>query len=237
MPLPDLSLYCKPTALTQGGCITFPGGIKLCASGGIRFGDAAALTESFFGMINTALTPLAPFFNIIDVFIAVVKCFKAIPACLAPPSPKPILDALIGLEKALSKLLSMVPILSVPIMVKGILQAIILGLTSIKIEIQALVAQQTKIIAAALLAAEPGNFALQASLDCATQSFDAQINNLNESMGGLNRLIGLVNVLLGIAGMPEVPSIDNLGDDASASVGRIDAAIHLMQIAVNAIPG
>lgn len=235
--LPDLSQYCRPTSPTEGGCITFPGGIKLCASAGIRFGDTAALTESFFGMINTALTPLTPFFNIIDVFIAIVKCFKAIPKCLAPPSPKPILDALVGLEKALAKLLSMVPALSVPILIKGILEAVILGLTSIKVEVTALIQQQARIISAATRAAEPGNVALQSSVDCATQSFDAQLVNLNASMGGINRLIGLVNVLLGLAGMPEVPSIDTLGDDAEASIAKLDSAIHILQIAANAIPG
>jgi hypothetical protein len=237
IPIPDLA--CAKVTATPGGiCITFPGGVQLCAQAGLRFGDTAALTESLFASINAALMPLQPFFNIIDVFVAIMNCIQAIPQSLVPvPNPKPIADCIKGLGEALAKLLAMLPILSVPRLVKGILLAIVLALSGLKNELLVLIEQQKRIADAATKAAEPGNLTLQTVVDCATGNFDVQMANLNAGLAPLNRLIGLINVLLKlIPNGPTVPSLADLGTDAEQALHVLDDALSVLSDIANAIP-
>lgn len=44
-------------------------------------------------------------------------------------------------------------------------------------------------------------------------------------MGPLNRLVGLLNLFLEIAGLPRIPDLGNLGDDAEAAFAPLDAVI------------
>ena len=84
IPMPDLT--CAKIYAAPGGlCITFPGGAQLCAQAGTRFGDVSAMSESLFAALNAALLPLLPFFNIVDVFVAILNCITAIPKTIGPP--------------------------------------------------------------------------------------------------------------------------------------------------------
>lgn len=236
-PIPFPELACaRVTAIPGGFCVTFPGQAQFCASAGMRFGDVTAMTESLFASINSALMPLVPFFNVIDVFIAIKNCIEAIPQSLAPPNPKPILDCVKNLGAALQKLLGMLPPLSVPRLVKGILLALVLALSAFKSELQVFLAQQQRIIDAATLAAEPGNFELQSVVDCASSNFDVQIQNMNEALKPLNRLLGIVNILMEMAGQKPVPTLSDLGGDVQQALSVLDTAIDAMQLAAAAIP-
>lgn len=234
---PDLTCA-RVTAIPGGLCISFPGGVTMCASAGIRTGDTAAMMESFFGQINAALMPLAPFFNVIDVIQAIFNCINAIPKAISvPPDITALPMCIKQLGEAISKLLAMLPPLSIPKLVKGILIAVALALTSMKQEIQALITQNARIVAAATLAAEPGNIQLQTVVDCATGNFSTTLENLNASMAPLNRLIGILNILLKLVpSSPQVPSIADLGTDAAASLNVLDDAITAITTVANLIP-
>ena len=237
-PIPFPTLTCaRVTQVPQGLCITFPGGPSLCVSAGVRTGDLPAMTESLFGMINSALMPLQPFFNIIDVFVAIANCIEAIPKSLVPPSPGPIVECIKGLGEALAKLLAMLPALSVPRLVKGILLALAAAMLGVKQELQSMLVQQARIVDAATRAAEPGNLQLQTVVDCATGNFDLQMQNLNASMAPLNRMIGLINVLLKLVpNSPVVPTIADLGNDAASALNVVDDAANAMYTVANLIP-
>lgn len=238
-PIPFPELSCASVAQMPGGlCVSFPGGVSICASVGLRTGDTAAMTENFFAQINAALMPLAPFFNVLDVLQAVFNCIQAIPKAVAvPPDPTALPQCIKELGQAIAKLLAMLPPLSVPRLVKGILVALAAALASIKGEIQALILQQARIVAAATLAAEPGNVHLQTVVDCATGNFSVQLENLNASMAPLNRLIGILNLLLKLVpNAPQIPSVADLGNDAAGAVGVLDDAINAINTVAEFIP-
>lgn len=229
---------CIQVGNSRNFCVTLPGGAEICAISGLETGDVAAVVRSFIQHLNTALGPLAPFFNILDFAVAVVECVKAVPEAISlPPQPQKLFDCVKGLLEALEKLLALAPPLTIPKMVKGIILVLAETLRGISSELRAMLRQNARLLAAATLAAKPGNVALQSVLDCARNNFDAELANLNASMAPLNRLVGYVNLLLELAQVPqEVPSFDELGEDAASALDTIDPIIHILESIADAIP-
>ena len=230
MELPDLTIFCVPTAVApQDMCIRMPGGGMLCAQVDIRTGDVAAITEAFLAQLNAALTPLQPLFNIIDLLKLVIDCISAIPDCLGPPpDPTGLLNCIPGLVAALNKLLQMIPQMSIPIMVSDIINLLIYLLLGLRQDLGAILRQLERIAAAATRAATTGNLQLQVVLDCATGNADAQLENLNASLAPLNRLLGLINTFLKLLDLPCLPTLANLGA-SDAALGVIDDIIAVLQ--------
>lgn len=237
--LPDLTPYCIPLGAGPGSlCVTFPGGVTLCAQDGFDTGDANKITRSLIGQINSALMPLAPFFMTLDVVKAIMDCITAIPECIAELSPKPILDCLPELGKKVEKLLALIPQLSVPVLIKGILDVVVVQLIGLRQDIGALINQQGRIAAAAVRAQELGNVELQAMVDCANANLETQFQNHNAAMTPLNRLVGVVNALLELAGLQGLELLPEFADHLDAGVlDVIDKTISTIQVFAAALPG
>ena len=93
--------------------ITLPGGVSI---------QQFNLMEA----IQPALTPLMPVFDIIDTVVAVFNCVKAIPDSLGPPPDPTALAACIPeLAEKVSKLLKLIPQLSLPYTIIGIIDLVI----------------------------------------------------------------------------------------------------------------
>jgi hypothetical protein len=235
--LPDLASKCVTLQTGLGElCIELPGGAKLCASASVELGDPLAIARELLAQANTALAPLTPFFNVIDVFKAVLDCITSIPEAILTLNPEPIVSCIVNLTKAIDKLLALIPALSIPILAKSLLDALIAGLQGIRAKLVAMIHQAEKLAAAATLAAETGNFQLQLVVDCATGNMDAQLENMNASMAPLNRLIGLLNVLLELAGLPCIPGLGGFDELSDALLAPLDAAIAMLEAAKAAIP-
>lgn len=236
--LPDLQSSCIEITTGVGEvCIKLPGGSKVCASIGVEFGDPNEILRALIAEINTALAPLGPFFNILDVVKCVFDCIQAIPDALGPPpDPTAIVQCIPNLAKAVNKLLEMLPINSVPILAKSILEAIILLLRAMRSKLLAMIQQAARILAAATKAAETGNFQLQLVVDCANGNMEAQLENMNASMAPLNRLIGLLNTLLELAGLDCIPALGDFSEVSDAVLAPLDATIELLEMIKAAIP-
>lgn len=233
--LPSLADLCVQVGGGPGQiCIFMPGGATICASIGYEFGDPAEILAALLAQVNTALAPLTPFFDVLDLLVAIVNCIKAIPDSLGPPpNPQPIVDCLKGLAEALEKILGLIPPLSILKMIKSILLAIAAALLGIRNKIAAIADQAERILQAATAAAALGNLELAAIADCAQANQDLQLQNLNAQMLPLNRLIGLLNAFLQLAGLPCVPLVGDLVGDL---VKPLDDAIAAIEAVADAIP-
>lgn len=239
MSLPDADNLC--IKLTNGPgelCVVLPGGMSLCVQGDVEWDDVSALSKNLLGQINTALTPLGPFFTVFDVLIAVFDCIKAVKESLGPPpDPSKLAKCIVNLQKAIDKLLGLHPAISIPKTVKSILTIVITFLQGIRNEVAQLIRFATDINLASLRAAELGNFELVVSGECAASQFDVELNNLNDSIAPLSRLIAVVNLLLDLAGLDciQVPldKLTGVDDDALALV---DKAIEFIALVRDAIP-
>lgn len=216
-------------------CIALPGGANVCATVGFEKGDPATILRAFLGSINTALAPLTPVFNIIDVVFAIKECIDAVPKLLTE-GPAPLLQCIPGLVEKLEKLVGLLPPASVPLLIRSIIQALIVFLQGLKIDIRSMAASLERILAASLRGTELGNVRLQAVADCAQSNWDIQLANLNASAAPMNRLMGLLNIFLELIGLPciSVPlgTLPAQADEASAI---IDTAIQILEVALSTI--
>jgi hypothetical protein len=245
---PDLTDLCiqLPTAFEL--CIPFMG-MTICAQDGFDVGDPSALTRSIFEQINSALAPMQPFLNMIDIAKAIVDCITAIPDALGPPpDPTKIAQCIPGLLEKLQKLLDALPIVWVPKMVKAILDVLIQAIVGLRMDLMAMIAEQAAIIDAATKGAEPGGAALMLAVDCAQGNLDAYIANKNAGLAPLNRLIGIVNFFLELAGVPCMPTLGQLLTEAADAalivldvtievLEQIKALIPAIEFELGAIPG
>lgn len=185
-------------------CIPFPGGVQLCAD---ALPNPLAGLNSLFGKLNSALAPLVPIFTIIEVVIALKNCILAIPDCLMPPSPKPIIDCSKQLIRTLDQLLKMVPQLSVPLLVAGFIDALIAFISAYRNAIAVLIEREAVILESQTRAAALGNAQMLILLECSKNNIDIEFNNLSAGMGPVNQLLAIVNGLLDIVGLPCLPGI------------------------------
>lgn len=238
MPLPDLSEVCIDLKVTsQELCITFPGGAEMCVQiPGVP--DPTDVSKQLLAQANAALTPLVPVFNIIDAILALFKCVKAIPDSLGPPpDPTKLAECIPDLAEKIDKLLKLIPQLSIPVLIAGLIDVILFYLEGLRGQLKAIIAAQVRIAAAATRAAELGNVQLRTVVDCAEASMDAYLQNLNEGMKPLNRLVGLLNLFLQLAGLQPIPDLANLGDDAEAALAPLDAVIDSLKTIRAGLPG
>lgn len=235
--LPDLVDFCLEITTGPGEiCIRFPGGTRVCAQFGIETGDHGDIIRGLLAQANAALSPLQPFFMVLDCIKAIVDCIQSIPDCILQLSPEPILSCIPGLIEALTALLALIPQLSVPALIADILDALITGLIAIRNELSAMIRMNLKILAAGTRAAEVGNLELQAVVDCALANMEAQLINKNEGMKPLNRLIGVMNLLLEMIGLRPIPSLDNIENVDDAALAGLDASIKVLETARATIP-
>jgi hypothetical protein len=219
-------------------CVTFPGGFTLCAQAGYEIGDAGAIVESMLAQINTALVPLVPFLNVLDVIKAIFDCIQAIPDALGPPpDPAGVIACIPNLVEKVNKLLELIPPFPLFALIKGILNVVIQGLVGLRARIVAILRQIERILRAGLRAQELGNVALQIVVDCANGNLDAKLLNLNAQFQPLNRLLGLVNVLLQLIGVDCIPALEGLAELGEQALAPLDAVIELLQNILAAIPG
>jgi hypothetical protein len=237
MANPDITTLCAEIPTLPDNCISFPGGVTLCAQVGFDEGSPLMVTKSLFGAVNAALAPLAPIFNVLDVALALFKCVKAIPDALGPPpDPTAIARCIPDLTQKVNKLLQLIPQIALPATIKGIIIAIITFLRGLKTKLQSIISRLARLAASRLRAVELGNLQLHAALDCAQHLIDVQLVNMNAGMAPVNRLIGVVSAFMQIAGLGCIPAVGNIGPITADVLSPLDAAIEILQTIHDAIP-
>ena len=188
--------------------------------------------------IQPALTPLMPLFDIIDTVVAVFNCVKAIPDSLGPPPDPTALAACIPeLAEKVAKLLRLIPQLSLPYTIIGIIDLVIDTLRQARSQLMHLQQQMQQILGAIDRATELEDAGLMAITSCAQANVAQEAANVGKSLAGLGKLIGILNIFLGIVGGPEVPDLSNLaGRPLDDVIPPIDAIIEALQTVRSAVP-
>jgi len=238
MPLPNLEDICVELTVTpQHLSFTFPGGAALDAQlPDIGIPDPMELSKQLMAQANAALAPLVPVFNIIDTVLALFQAVKAIPDAITHLGPTKITDALPDVEQKAAKLLAILPQLSVPLMIVGLIDVLLAFLGGLSGQLRALIDQQVRIQHAENRAAELGNAQLQTVVDYSRGHIDAQLQSLAESAAPVNRLIALINVFTELVGLGRLPDLANLGRDAEAALKPLDDTVKALTDLRAAIP-
>lgn len=238
MPIPDLKSICvELTVQPQNFSVTFPGGASLDAElPEVGVPDPMEISKQLLAQANAALAPLGPVFNLIDVALALFNTVKAIPDAISHLDPSKITDALPDLANKAARIAAIVPQLSVPLMVLGLIDTLLAFLGGLSGQLRAIIDQQVRIQKAENRAAALGNAQLQAVADCSKHQVSAQLQSLAESVAPVNRLIALINVFAQLAGLGPLPDLSNLGTNAAAALQGLDDAVHALQEIRAAIP-
>ena len=205
--------------------ITLPGGVTM---------QQINLMEA----IQPALTPLMPIFDIIDTIVAVFNCVKAIPDSLGPPPDPTVLAACIPeLAEKVSKLLRLIPMLSLPYTIIGIIDLVIDTLRQARTQLLHLQQQMVQILGAIDRATNLEDAGLMAITSCAQANVAQEAANVGKALASLGKLIGLLNIFLGMVGAPEVPDLSDLaGRPLDDVIPPIDAIVEALQTVRSAVP-
>jgi phage-related protein len=221
MALPAIETLCD--AIPSGRfdlCVTFPGGATVCSYTEGFPPSLLNLVRSLLGQANSAMAPLSPIFDIIGAIAAVLECIQAIPDSLGPPpDPSKLAECIPNLVEKVEKLLLLLPQLSVPLMVVGLLDTLILMLDAAIAELNSVIGLLARISRARAVNA-PG---LLSIIDCGERTVTAQLSNIEGLFASINPLITIINTLGGLAGLAEIPSFDGgLGEDPSAAIAPLE---------------
>jgi hypothetical protein len=189
-------------------------------------------------IIQPALTPLVPIFNVVDTIVAVFNCIKAIPDTIGPPPDPTALARCLGdLAEKVGKLLALVPQLSLPMLIVGLIDLVIDTSRRARGELLHLQQQMVQILGVVDRAKDLDDPGLMAIAMCAQANVQQEAANVGKSLASLGRLLGLINLFMGMVAGPEIPDLSNLvGRPLDEVIEPIDALIKSLQTARNAVP-
>lgn len=204
MPIPDYDQLCVGFEVSEGEkCIFYPGGGSVCVSIPTYSPPSPSqLAQDLLAKINTALAPAQPIFNIIDAVLAVFQCVKAI----ATLNPVKIIECIPNLAQKVAALVKLIPPLSMPALIGGVIECLVLYLEGMIADIEAQQEYLARIQAAELAVANT-DIEIGPIIECATADLDQIIVFKGQQAAPVNRLIGIINGFLQVLGLPCIPSI------------------------------
>lgn len=205
--------------------ITLPGGVAI---------QQLNLVEA----IQPALTPLVPLFNVVDTVLAVFDCLKAIPASLGPPpDPTVLASSLAELAEKVGKLLRLVPQLSLPYTLLGLIDVVVDTLRKARSQLAHLQQQVEQVERASERATELQDAGLLAVAACARANLEQEAANTGKALASLGKLVALLNLFLGMVGAPQVPDFSSLsGHPLDEVLTPIDAVLESLLAVRSAVP-
>ncbi|RJS14154.1 hypothetical protein DRW03_35520 [Corallococcus sp. H22C18031201] len=201
-------------------------------------GGATLQHHQLLQAVQPALAPLTPLFDIVGAVLAVFDVVKAIPDALGPPpDPTAIAAALPKLAEKVSKLLRLVPQLSVPYTVVGVIDIVLGELGRARAQFVHLQLRLSSVAQARQRATQLGDAGLLAVANCAEANVAQEAANVGKALAALSQLMALLNVLLGLVGGPQVPDFSSLeGRALDEAVAPLDTIVRTLRQARAAIP-
>jgi hypothetical protein len=202
--------------------------------GGIQIEDV-----NLMKIVQPALTPLVPFFDVIDTIVAIFNCVKAIPDAFGPPpDPTVFATCLPDLAKKLNKLLNMLPQVALPRLIRRLLTLVIESLRTVRSQLMHLQAQMLQILGTIDRAKNLDDAGLMAIAQCAQANVAQEAANVGKSLAALGKLLGMIDLFMGLIGGPKVPDLSNLaGRPLDDTIPPIDDLLGVLEAIRTVVPG
>ncbi len=220
-----LPILIRIPALPDPLSMTLPGGVTM-------------QQQDLLKVIQPALTPLMPVFNILDAVIAVFNTVKAIPESLGPPpDPTKLVSAIVEMTKKVSKLLRLVPQLSLPYTIIGVVDLVLDTLSKLRDQLVFLQVQARQLGRMTQLAAELNDAGLAAIAACTRANIEQEATNLGKGLGALGTLLGILDIFMAMVGGPKAPDLSAMaGKPLDDAVKPLDDLVRTLQQLRSAIP-
>lgn len=200
--------------------------------------SSSEVARQFFAQINAALAPLGSIFTVMDAIKATIACVQAVPKAITELDVTGLLECAPDMAEKLSALASIFPPLSIPVLVKDIITAIIVFLEGLRQDLEGAKLQADRILEAATAAQQPGNSSLSAIVACAQAQYNKVMEHHAASAGPLNKLLGSLNMFLGmVPGVDPLPCIGGLDGTPQVVQDTLSAFITTLTIVRNILPG
>jgi hypothetical protein len=223
--------------------ICFPGGFCLSHvwDGVNKIPHLADMPLDFFSQIGPALAPLKPLFDVLDTALAIFRCVKAVPDAITNLDPSELFQCIPDLAKLIDKLLSMIPQLSVPKLIRAVIRNLAKLLRAIAADLRYLQSQLQRIADMIDRAAQLNDVKLTGFLSCAQNTIEQQTMSTAEALKGIGRLVLLINIFIAMIGGEELPCFgslmsDNLADGFDAVIDLLTALATVLDEIAAAIP-
>jgi len=201
-------------------------------------GGASMQHTELVEIVQPALTPLMPVFDILDALLGVVGCVQAVPDTLGPPpNPAALIQKLAELAPKVTKLLGLVPQLSLPLALLGLVDLLIDTLVQVRDVLVALRDQDERVRITRLRAEELGDPQLATIADQAAADIETEVQNAAKRLAAMSRLVATVNAFMGMVGGPEVPDLSTVtGKPLEEAIVVVSDLILTLQTVRQAIP-
>lgn len=202
-------------------------------------GTSSELARQMFGQINSALAPILPLLDIVDAVTSMTECIKAVPSALIELDPTKLFECAPLMVAAVAKVANLIPPLSLPATIRGILDTLIVALEGMKQDLEGAKLQLDRLLEAGTASQLPGNSPLIAIVLCATNFYDAVMQHTANTATPLNRVIGLVNLLLSLIppGNIVIPCVGGLDGLPQPIIDLLEKFIQVLKIIRALIPG
>jgi len=207
-----------------------PNPLELIMPGGITI-ERVNLME----VLHALLAPLMPIFKIIDIIAAIINCLQAVPQILTDPMA--IGECLQELAEKLGQILRMLPQLSIPYLIIGLIDILIDMLKTVRRELRYLQQQMEQIARVIDRASELNDHNLNSIGVCAQSNVQQEAMNTLQMLASLGRLIGIINMFSKMVGGPEIPDFSDLaGTPLDLIIEPLDLIVEVLETARAAVP-
>jgi len=191
------------------------------------------LAKQLMAQSSAALAPLNPIFDIIGAVVAIKDFADAVAS-----NPFSVASAVRNLANKVDQLLSLIPQLSVPLMILTHVDLVLAYLQGLSAELDAMALQEAS-IAASLEVAEQQNLAVLSDVAaCAGLQLQAQLSNLKAGAGPVDGLIEVLNTFVSLVpGIPQIPSLGMAnGGSVAEAKDAVSQAVVVLTVVRNSIP-
>lgn len=228
MAFPPDSLCIELPEIPDMEDICFPGGFCLSYIWDSinSIPNETDMSLDFFSQLGPAMSFMSPFFQMLDLILAIFRCLEAFGDFATSLDPSGIFECFPALLEMVNKILSLLPYLSIPKMIKAILRRLAGLLRSLAADLEYIKSQIQRIIDLIERAAFLNDATMNGFLVCAQNNMDQTTLSTAEALKGIGRIILLANILMGLFGGPEIPCF---GELLSENIGEgIDFLIDLL---------
>ena len=212
--------------------ITFPGGIVLESPPIFRPHDRLMELEGMFAALAPAMAGMGPVFTMIEVIGAIVDMVKAI----ATLNPVEIANAAVAFAQAVDKLLGIIPQVSLPLFILGLLQLVVDLLATLIDFLQSIQQQQAQVDAMKAYAQAQGLDRMYQDALCLEENLQVQLEYFNNGMGALAAFIVIIEALGSIAGLDISIDADTGSGGIGDTLDRLALIVDTITTILEAIP-
>lgn len=198
--------------------VTFPGGATLQSFPKPEdITQPLRLAKSLVDQAAPLLASLAPLFKLLDLIMSLVRFAQSVPNLISDPSS--VAQAIVDVVEKSAAVAALIPQLSVPLMIVGLIDLIITfleGMVGLLTQLadEAARAQAALQKVADLQAAGLDTDRLAAMANTMQANVVTQTANVSAGLGPVGKIIDVINLMASLAGLPELPGIGGFADPA-----------------------